>query len=138
PRAHPGSCRGRGLALAAWPRGSPPETGARPRGSGLVAPKPLRKTISHQSLRPEHHADPESTIWMVRRYDRRVHYGAHLGVAGGAHKAPERAHALKATSLQIFTQSPRMWRLPDLDFDAAERLRAARTGSRVAIVGCHA
>jgi deoxyribonuclease-4 len=67
-----------------------------------------------------------------------MHYGAHLGVAGGAHKALERARALKATSLQIFTQSPRMWRHPEVDPDAAARFRAARKPSRVAVVVCHA
>jgi deoxyribonuclease IV len=67
-----------------------------------------------------------------------MHYGAHLGVAGGAHKALERARALRATSLQIFTQSPRMWRHPELDPDAAARFRAARKPSRVAAVVCHA
>jgi deoxyribonuclease IV len=67
-----------------------------------------------------------------------VHYGAHLGVAGGAHKALERARALRATSLQIFTQSPRMWRHPDVDPDAAARFRAARGPARVEVVVCHA
>src|SRR6185437_898430 len=45
-------------------------------------------------------------------YDRPMQYGAHLGVAGGAYKALDRARAIGATSLQIFTQSPRMWRHP--------------------------
>jgi deoxyribonuclease-4 len=67
-----------------------------------------------------------------------MQYGAHLGVAGGAHKALDRARALRATSLQIFTQSPRMWRHPNVDPQAAERFRAARRPSRVATVVCHA
>jgi deoxyribonuclease IV len=67
-----------------------------------------------------------------------MQYGAHLGVAGGAHKALERARALRATSLQIFTQSPRMWRHPEVDAEAAERFRAARGPARVATVVCHA
>jgi deoxyribonuclease IV len=67
-----------------------------------------------------------------------MQYGAHLGVAGGAYKALERARALRATSLQIFTQSPRMWRHPDVDPEAAERFRAARKPSRVQTVVCHA
>jgi deoxyribonuclease IV len=68
----------------------------------------------------------------------RVYHGAHLATAGGAHKALERARAIRATSLQIFTQSPRMWRHPALDLDAAARFRAARKPSRVAVVVCHA
>jgi deoxyribonuclease-4 len=67
-----------------------------------------------------------------------VQYGAHLGVAGGAHKALERARAIGATSLQIFTQSPRMWRHPAVDADAAARFRAARKPARVKVVVCHA
>jgi deoxyribonuclease-4 len=67
-----------------------------------------------------------------------MHYGAHLGVAGGAHKALERARAIGATSLQIFTQSPRMWRHPAVDPDAAARFRAARKPGRVKVVVCHA
>lgn len=67
-----------------------------------------------------------------------MQYGAHLGVAGGAHKALERARGLRATSLQIFTQSPRMWRHPEVDPEAAERFRAARKPARVTTVVCHA
>ena len=67
-----------------------------------------------------------------------MHHGAHLGVAGGAHKALERARAIGATSLQIFTQSPRMWRHPAVDLEAAARFKAARKPARVAVVVCHA
>jgi deoxyribonuclease-4 len=71
-------------------------------------------------------------------YDRPMQYGAHLGVAGGAYKALERARTIGATSLQIFTQSPRMWRHPVLDPDVAERFRAARKPAKVRTVVCHA
>ena len=71
-------------------------------------------------------------------YDRPMQYGAHLPVAGGGHKALERARSLGATSLQIFTQSPRMWRHPVVDPDVAERFRAARKPARVKTVVCHA
>src|SRR5436309_13071533 len=67
-----------------------------------------------------------------------MQYGAHLAVAGGAYRALDRARALGATSLQIFTQSPRMWRHPVVDPDIAERFRAARTPARVRTVVCHA
>jgi len=64
--------------------------------------------------------------------------GAHLKTAGGAHKAAVRAGEIGATALQIFTQSPRMWRHPDLDPDAAERFRTARDENAVGTVTCHA
>ncbi len=67
-----------------------------------------------------------------------VDLGAHLSTSGGAYRALERAHALKARSLQIFTQSPRMWRHPELDPAAAERFRATRPRSKVRSVVCHA
>ena len=65
-------------------------------------------------------------------------FGAHLGTAGGADKAAIRAGEIGATALQIFTQSPRMWRHPDVDPDAAEAFRAARVENGVATVTCHA
>ena len=64
--------------------------------------------------------------------------GAHLSTAGGPHRALERARELNARSLQIFTQSPRMWRHPPPNADVAARFRAARPGSRVQTVVCHA
>jgi deoxyribonuclease IV len=67
-----------------------------------------------------------------------MEFGAHLKTAGGAHKAAERAGEIGADALQIFTQSPRMWRHPDLDPEAAERFRAARKASGVGTVTCHA
>jgi deoxyribonuclease IV len=74
----------------------------------------------------------------ARRYDRAMEFGAHLKTAGGAHKAAERAGEIGADALQIFTQSPRMWRHPDIDPEAAERFRAARRASGVGTVTCHA
>src|SRR6266536_505826 len=65
-------------------------------------------------------------------------FGAHLRTAGGAHKAVERADEIGATALQIFTQSPRTWRHPELDLDAAERFRTARAEADLAAVMCHA
>ncbi len=67
-----------------------------------------------------------------------MEFGAHLKTAGGAHKAAIRAGEIGATALQIFTQSPRMWRHPDIDPEAAERFRAARKANGVGTVTCHA
>ena len=67
-----------------------------------------------------------------------MEFGAHLGTSGGAYKAAIRAGEIGATALQIFTQSPRMWRHPEVDPDAAERFRAARDENGVATVTCHA
>jgi len=67
-----------------------------------------------------------------------MYLGAHLSTAGGVHRSLERAHALGAKSLQMFTQSPRMWRHPELEPDAARRFRDLRPRSRVEAVVCHA
>ena len=74
----------------------------------------------------------------TRGYHRPMEFGAHLKTAGGAYKAAERAGAIGADALQIFTQSPRMWRHPDVDPDAAERFRAARREHGIGTVTCHA
>ena len=53
--------------------------------------------------------------------------GIHLGTAGGASNAVERAHEIGANTFQIFSSSPRMWRAPKIDPKQAERMRALRT-----------
>ena len=52
--------------------------------------------------------------------------GVHLGTAGGASNAVERAREIGANTLQIFSSSPRMWRAPKLDPKQGERMRALR------------
>ena len=52
--------------------------------------------------------------------------GVHLGTAGGASNAVERAREIGANSFQIFSSSPRMWRAPRVDPKQAERMRALR------------
>jgi deoxyribonuclease-4 len=53
--------------------------------------------------------------------------GVHLGTAGGASNAVERAREIGANTFQIFTSSPRMWRAPKVDPRQAERMRELRT-----------
>lgn len=52
--------------------------------------------------------------------------GVHLGTAGGASNAVERAREIGANTFQIFTSSPRMWRAPKVDPRQAERMRDLR------------
>ena len=52
--------------------------------------------------------------------------GVHLGTAGGASNAVERAKEIGANTFQIFSSSPRMWRSPKVDPAQAERMRALR------------
>ncbi|MBS1803346.1 MAG: deoxyribonuclease IV [Acidobacteria bacterium] len=52
--------------------------------------------------------------------------GVHLGTAGGASNAVDRAHEIGANTLQIFSSSPRMWRPQKIDPKQAERMRSQR------------
>jgi deoxyribonuclease IV len=52
--------------------------------------------------------------------------GVHLGTAGGASNAAERAREIGANTFQIFSSSPRMWRAPKVDPKQAERMRELR------------
>jgi len=52
--------------------------------------------------------------------------GVHLGTAGGASNAVERAREIGANTFQIFSSSPRMWKAPKVDPAQAARMRALR------------
>jgi len=52
--------------------------------------------------------------------------GVHLGTAGGASNAVERAREIGASTFQIFSSSPRMWRAPKVDPAQAARMRELR------------
>jgi deoxyribonuclease-4 len=52
--------------------------------------------------------------------------GIHLGTAGGASNAAERAREIGANTLQIFSSSPRMWRAAKIDPAQCERMCALR------------
>jgi len=52
--------------------------------------------------------------------------GVHLGTAGGASNAVERARSIGANTFQFFSSSPRMWRAPRVDSAQAERMRSQR------------
>jgi deoxyribonuclease-4 len=52
--------------------------------------------------------------------------GIHLGTAGGASNAVERAREIGANTFQIFSSSPRMWRAPKVDPAQASRMAEQR------------
>jgi deoxyribonuclease-4 len=64
--------------------------------------------------------------------------GAHVSSSGGIHTAVDRAAAIGAESLQLFTQSPRTWRPTNHDPATFERFRARRVESGIGGVLCHA
>src|SRR5262245_33877938 len=64
--------------------------------------------------------------------------GAHVSTAGGIHTAVDRAEAIGAEAIQIFTQSPRMWRPTSHDPANIERFRERVAEAGIDGVVCHA
>jgi deoxyribonuclease-4 len=67
-----------------------------------------------------------------------VFVGAHLSSSGGIHTAVDRAEAIGAESLQVFTQSPRTWRPTNHDPKTFDRFRERREEVGLHGVLCHA
>ena len=63
--------------------------------------------------------------------------GIHLGTAGGASKAAERAREIGANTFQIFSSSPRMWRAAKIDPAQCDRMRSLRAESGLAPLVIH-
>src|SRR5919109_3826416 len=64
--------------------------------------------------------------------------GAHVSSSGGIHTAIDRAVAMDADSVQVFTQSPRTWRPTNHDPASFERFRERREEAGIGAVFCHA
>jgi deoxyribonuclease-4 len=67
-----------------------------------------------------------------------MHIGAHVSSSGGIHTAIDRAVAIGAESVQVFTQSPRTWRQTNHDPATFERFRERRAEAGIDGVLCHA
>jgi deoxyribonuclease-4 len=67
-----------------------------------------------------------------------VLFGAHVSSAGGIHTAIDRIEAIGGDCVQVFTQSPRMWRPTRHAPENVERFKARRTEVGVGGVVCHA
>ena len=64
--------------------------------------------------------------------------GAHVSTSGGLAKAIERGEALGCEAIQIFNQSPRMWRPTKYGAEDFAEFRQAMDGSGVEAVVIHA
>ncbi|MGI8461765.1 MAG: deoxyribonuclease IV [Solirubrobacterales bacterium] len=64
--------------------------------------------------------------------------GGHVSTAGGLENAVERGVETRSDAIQIFNQSPRMWRPTRYGSEDFERFREAIDGSRVDAVVIHA
>jgi deoxyribonuclease IV len=67
-----------------------------------------------------------------------MYIGAHLSSSGGIHTAVDRAEAIGAESLQVFTQSPRAWRPTNHDPATFDTFRERRDQVGLQGVLCHA
>jgi deoxyribonuclease-4 len=67
-----------------------------------------------------------------------VEFGAHVSSAGGIDRAIDRIEAIGGDCLQVFTQSPRMWRPTNHKPESVERFKARRREAGIGGVVCHA
>jgi deoxyribonuclease-4 len=67
-----------------------------------------------------------------------VEFGAHVSSSGGIDTAIDRIEAMGGDCVQVFTQSPRTWRLTNHKPEAISRFRERRTEAGVGGVVCHA
>jgi deoxyribonuclease IV len=67
-----------------------------------------------------------------------VLFGAHVSSSGGIDKAIDRAEEMECEAVQVFTQSPRMWRPTAHSEESLARFRERRAEAGVEAVVCHA
>jgi deoxyribonuclease-4 len=67
-----------------------------------------------------------------------VLYGAHVSASGGISTAIDRAEELGCDAVQVFTQSPRMWKPTAHAEEQLARFRERRNEAGIAYVVCHA
>jgi len=67
-----------------------------------------------------------------------VLFGAHVSAAGGISKAIDRIEAIGGDAVQVFTQSPRMWKPTAHTPDELARFHERRQEAGVGAVACHA
>lgn len=67
-----------------------------------------------------------------------MRFGAHLSTAGGLATALDRGARIGADAVQIFCQSPRMWRAAPVTDEAAAAYRAAQAAGPVRVTVVHA
>ena len=65
-------------------------------------------------------------------------FGAHVSSSGGIWQAIDRAEAIGCNAVQVFTQSPRMWRPTNHTPEAVARFRERREEAGIESVVCHA
>ncbi len=67
-----------------------------------------------------------------------MEFGAHVSSSGGIDTAIDRIEAMGGDCVQVFTQSPRMWRPTNHKPESIERFKARRREAEIGGVVCHA
>ena len=67
-----------------------------------------------------------------------MEFGAHVSASGGIDTAIDRIETIGGDCVQVFTQSPRMWRPTDHKPEAIERFKSRRAEAGIGGVVCHA
>jgi deoxyribonuclease-4 len=67
-----------------------------------------------------------------------MEFGAHMSSAGGIDTAIDRIAAIGGDCVQVFTQSPRMWRATNHSAEAIDAFRTKRAEHGIGGVVCHA
>jgi deoxyribonuclease IV len=67
-----------------------------------------------------------------------MEFGAHVSSSGGIDQAIDRITAIGGDCVQVFTQSPRMWRTTNHEPEAVQRFREKRATASIGGVVCHA
>lgn len=67
-----------------------------------------------------------------------IPFGAHVSIAGGIHRAPERGAESNCDVIQIFTKNQMQWRVPPLLAEEVERFRQEQSRVGVPAVCVHA
>ena len=67
-----------------------------------------------------------------------MYFGAHVSAAGGISKAIDLVEKIGGNAVQVFTQSPRMWRPTEHTREEVKRFRKRRREARIKAVSCHA
>jgi deoxyribonuclease-4 len=67
-----------------------------------------------------------------------VEFGAHVSSSGGIDSAIDRIEAIGGDCVQVFTQSPRMWRPTNHKPESIERFKVRRGEAGIGGVVCHA
>ncbi|MFL5954914.1 MAG: deoxyribonuclease IV [Gaiellaceae bacterium] len=67
-----------------------------------------------------------------------MEFGAHVSSSGGIDTAIDRIEAMGGDCVQVFTQSPRMWRPTNHKSETIERFKTRRAEAGIGGVVCHA